>query len=180
MTWSINWDKVANYEFSRSHRAYLDGLGTDPGPGPDPNPDTAPPTAPSQLRVTAATPNSVTLAWNASTDNVGVTGYSVAYGVGSLNVSDTTATISGLSPNTTYTFTVTAKDAAGNVSAAASVQGKTAVQDTPGEAQPWQPWVSYSVNDQVTYNGSVYTCIQAHTSLPGWEPANVPALWQLK
>lgn len=180
MTWSINWDKVANYEFSRSHRAYLDGLGTDPGPGPNPNPDTTPPTAPSELRVTATTPNSITLVWNASTDNVGVAGYTVVYGTSSVNVNTTTATISGLSPNTTYTFTVIAKDAAGNASAAVSVQGKTTAQDNPGEAQPWQAWVSYSVNEQVTYNGSVYTCIQAHTSLPGWEPANVPALWQLK
>ena len=24
MTWSINWDKFTNFEFSNSHRAYLD------------------------------------------------------------------------------------------------------------------------------------------------------------
>lgn len=184
MTWSINWDKAANFEFSRSHRAYLDNLGTNPGPGPDPDPnptpDTTPPTAPTQLRVTAVTPNSITLEWAASTDNVGVVGYTISYGSSSVNATNTTATISGLSPNTTYIFTVTAKDAAGNVSSGAIVQGTTAPSDSPGEAQPWQPWVSYNVNDQVSYNGSIYICIQAHTSLPGWEPANVPALWKLK
>ncbi|HEU4426105.1 MAG TPA: carbohydrate-binding protein, partial [Pilimelia sp.] len=26
--------------------------------------------------------------------------------------------------------------------------------------------------------GASYRCIQAHTSLTGWEPPNVPALWQ--
>jgi chitinase len=29
----------------------------------------------------------------------------------------------------------------------------------------------------VTYEGVVYRCIQAHTTLPGWEPPVVPALW---
>ncbi len=42
---------------------------------------------------------------------------------------------------------------------------------------PWAPNVSYAVNDTVTYNGITYRCLQAHTSLSGWEPPNVPALW---
>ncbi|WP_370444699.1 carbohydrate-binding protein [Amycolatopsis sp. CA-128772] len=29
----------------------------------------------------------------------------------------------------------------------------------------------------MTYNGVTYTCRQAHTSLVGWEPPNVPARW---
>lgn len=41
----------------------------------------------------------------------------------------------------------------------------------------WAPNTAYAVNDTVTYSGSTYTCIQAHTSLVGWEPSNVPALW---
>ena len=39
--------------------------------------DTTPPTQPTNLRATAATTTSVTLAWNASTDNVGVAGYDI-------------------------------------------------------------------------------------------------------
>jgi len=31
--------------------------------------------------------------------------------------------------------------------------------------------------DMVTYNGRLYRCWQSHTSLAGWEPPNVPALW---
>lgn len=42
----------------------------------------------------------------------------------------------------------------------------------------WAPNTAYAANDTVTYNGSTYTCLQAHTSLVGWEPSNVPALWQ--
>jgi hypothetical protein len=40
--------------------------------------------------------------------------------------------------------------------------------------------VAYKVNDLVTYNGSTYKCLQAHTSQPGWFPSAVPALWQLQ
>ncbi|WP_281533103.1 carbohydrate-binding protein [Anaerocolumna aminovalerica] len=42
----------------------------------------------------------------------------------------------------------------------------------------WAPNTAYAVNDTVTYSGSTYTCRQAHTSLQGWEPSNVPALWE--
>ena len=49
---------------------------------------------------------------------------------------------------------------------------------TPTGIPAWQPWTHYNVSDEVTYNGVVYSCIQAHTSEPGWEPPNVPALWK--
>ncbi|WP_164689281.1 expansin EXLX1 family cellulose-binding protein [Herpetosiphon llansteffanensis] len=42
----------------------------------------------------------------------------------------------------------------------------------------WQAYTSYSVGSLVRHNGLNYRCIQAHTSLPGWEPQIVPALWQ--
>ena len=41
----------------------------------------------------------------------------------------------------------------------------------------WQSGVSYVVDDEVEYLGILYRCLQAHTSQPGWEPPNVPALW---
>jgi predicted chitinase len=44
---------------------------------------------------------------------------------------------------------------------------------------PWAPGVSYAVNDTVTYGGSTYRCLQAHSSITTWEPPNTPALWQL-
>ncbi len=43
----------------------------------------------------------------------------------------------------------------------------------------WAPNVAYAVNDTVTYNGCTYSVTQAHTSLTGWEPPNVPALFTL-
>ncbi|HEU4323616.1 MAG TPA: glycosyl hydrolase family 18 protein [Roseiflexaceae bacterium] len=44
-------------------------------------------------------------------------------------------------------------------------------------APAWQPNTAYAVNQLVSYNNVEYKCIQAHTSLVGWEPPNVPALW---
>ncbi|MFI1607725.1 cellulase family glycosylhydrolase, partial [Streptomyces griseofuscus] len=81
--------------------------------------DTTAPTAPTGLAVSGTTASSVSLKWSASTDNVGVTGYDVYRG--STKVGSTTSTSytdSGLSASTAYSYTVKAKDAAGNVSAA--------------------------------------------------------------
>ena len=49
------------------------------------------------------------------------------------------------------------------------------------ETRVWSAAVEYAVGDMVAYpdtNGTRYECIQAHTSLAGWEPPNVPALWK--
>src|SRR5947207_5702310 len=42
----------------------------------------------------------------------------------------------------------------------------------------WAPNTAYAVGALVSYGGHDYKCIQAHTSQVGWEPPNVPALWQ--
>ncbi|WP_405957350.1 carbohydrate binding domain-containing protein [Streptomyces phaeochromogenes] len=98
--------------------------------GPGGGSDTQAPTAPSTLRSTGKTSSSVSLAWNASSDNVGVTAYDIYSGANQvLSVSGTSATVSGLSPSTAYTFTVRARDAAGNRSAASN---SLAVTTDPG------------------------------------------------
>lgn len=48
-----------------------------------------------------------------------------------------------------------------------------------GGASEWQPGVTYAVGDAVTHQGSTYTCLQAHTSQAGWDPASVPSLWKI-
>lgn len=119
--------------------------------------------------------------WAASTDNVGVTGYRVYNGstlAGTVSGTTLTYTASGLAADTSYTFTVRAVDAAGNESAASNaVTAKTA---SSSSAAAWAPNVAYTPGTLVTYNGATYECRQAHTSLTGWEPPNVPALWLLK
>jgi chitinase len=46
-----------------------------------------------------------------------------------------------------------------------------------GSYPAWAPNVAYAVGAKVSYGGKNYQCRQAHTSLVGWEPPNVPALW---
>ncbi|MFJ8146386.1 cellulase family glycosylhydrolase [Streptomyces sp. NPDC096048] len=84
--------------------------------------DTQAPTAPGTPTATATTDTSVTLGWTAATDNVGVTGYDVVrVGDGAETeiaaALTNTATVTGLTADTTYTFAVYARDAAGNRSA---------------------------------------------------------------
>ncbi|NUS15134.1 MAG: xylosidase [Streptomyces sp.] len=83
--------------------------------------DTAPPTAPGSLQVTGHTDTTVSLAWTAATDNVGVTGYRVlrvSGGTGTQvgSTTGTAFTVTGLASATAYTFDVVAVDAAGGVS----------------------------------------------------------------
>jgi endoglucanase Acf2/chitodextrinase len=83
--------------------------------------DTQAPTAPSNLTSPSKTSSSVSLSWNASTDNVGVSGYRV-YRNGSNvgTVSTTTYNDTGLSAGTGYAYVVRAFDAAGNESGASN------------------------------------------------------------
>lgn len=150
------------------------------GGGPGTGTDTQAPAAPSGLVSTGATASSVGLSWNASSDNVAVTGYTVYYGSLSLDVTGTTATISGLTANTSYTFTVKARDAAGNLSAVSNSLTVSTTQGGSGGTTTWTAQTSYAAGDVVTYAGQTYICLQPHTSLTGWEPPNVPALWSLQ
>lgn len=85
--------------------------------------DEEPPTAPTNLSSSSVTTSSVYLSWSASTDNIGVEGYKVyTNGSGPVSVTGTNTTISGLTANTTYAFTVTAYDDEDNESAASATE----------------------------------------------------------
>jgi chitinase len=110
--------------------------------------DTQAPSVPGGLTVTGHTSSSVSLSWAASTDNVGVTGYDVYRGSSlATTVTGTSATVGGLSASTAYTFTVRAKDAAGNVSAAsASVSATTdAGSGNPGGSGRFSPYIDITM-----------------------------------
>ena len=81
-------------------------------------PDTQAPTVPSNLIAAAVSTSQINLAWTASTDNIGVTGYKI-YRNGTQIGTSTAVSYSdtGLPSSTSYTYTVSAFDAAGNVSA---------------------------------------------------------------
>ncbi|WP_306818504.1 fibronectin type III domain-containing protein [Archangium lipolyticum] len=104
--------------------------------------DTVPPSQVSGLRSTGSTSSQVSLAWNAATDNVGVTGYIVFRN--STQVGTTTATAftdTGLAASTQYSYTVKARDAAGNQSV-----GSTALSVTTAPADGGNPDTSWHPN----------------------------------
>jgi N-acetylglucosamine-6-sulfatase len=111
---------------------------------PEP-PDVSPPTVPTDLTPTAVGSNQVDLSWTASTDNVGVTGYTI-YRDGSVldTVDGATTTYSDLTvlPSTTYTYTVDAFDAAANHSA----QSDPVTVTTPEPESPrgWNSSYAYA------------------------------------
>ncbi|MGW2227586.1 M20/M25/M40 family metallo-hydrolase [Streptomyces formicae] len=84
-----------------------------------------------------------------------------------------TATVSVAAGTTagTYTLTFTGSGQATHTT--------TYTLTVPGGGETtWQLGATYKAGDVVTYNGVRYRCIQGHTAYPGWEPPNVPALWQ--
>ncbi|WP_299105855.1 GEVED domain-containing protein [uncultured Tenacibaculum sp.] len=88
--------------------------------------DTQAPTAPGSLATANVAQTTLTLNWNASSDNVGVTGYDVYQGSSKIgSTTNTTVNVTGLTAATAYTFSVRAKDAAGNESSASSVNVTT-------------------------------------------------------
>ena len=128
------------------------------------------------------TTNSVSLMWGAATDNVGVTSYRVYRdGAEIARTTGLTYEASALKPNTAYTFTVRAVDAAGNISPSSNalrITTKAAPTPTPTPtATTWDSRAAYKVGDVVTHEGATYRCIQSYQ---GWGDPNwilAPSLW---
>jgi chitodextrinase len=99
--------------------------------------DSTPPTAPANLTGVAVSPGQVDLSWGASTDNVGVTGYKV-YRDGAFLASATGTTYSdtAVQAGATYTYTVYAYDAAGNISPPSNTAAVTTTADTQPPSTP--------------------------------------------
>ncbi|MFD9402209.1 chitinase [Streptomyces sp. NPDC060011] len=106
----------------------LSVLGPDGGGGGDPAPTV--PAAPGGLGVSSTTSSSVSLAWSTVS---GATGYNVYQGGSKVqSVTGTSATVSGLAASTSYSFQVTATNAAGESVKSATVTGKTAATSGGG------------------------------------------------
>ncbi|MDT9686682.1 cellulase family glycosylhydrolase [Streptomyces sp. TRM76323] len=141
------------------------------GAAPD---DTQAPTAPGTPAASAVTATSATLTWAAATDNVGVTGYDVVRVTGGtetvLAASTTpTATLTGLTAGTTYTFAVYARDAAGNRSPRSATVTVTTEKDggTPGTSCS----VGYRVVNEWPggFQGEITIRNTGTTALSGWK-----------
>lgn len=119
--------------------------------------DTQDPTPPTNLVATGSGPYTMALSWTAATDDHSVAGYRVSRN-GTL-VGTTAATSwndSGLTPNTTYNYSVVAYDSANNESVAATAQGTTSAADTQPPTAPTNlsATVSKGGSTALTWNAS--------------------------
>ncbi|MGC5235845.1 cellulase family glycosylhydrolase [Streptomyces albogriseolus] len=136
-----------------------------------PGEDTTAPTAPGAPAASAVTSSSVTLTWGAATDTVGVTGYDVVRVAGGQETvvassSGTTATVAGLAADTSYTFAVYARDAAGNRSA----RSATATVTTASGPAAGSCAVTYRVTGEWPggFQGEVVVRNTGSTAVDGW------------
>jgi chitodextrinase len=103
--------------------------------------DATPPTAPANLNATATVPGRIDLSWQASSDNVGVTGYDIYRG-GALIASvgpSTSYSDTSVIGAVTYSYVVRAVDGAGNVSAPSNTATATAAVSTIDTQRPTAP-----------------------------------------
>jgi chitodextrinase len=115
-------------------------------------PDRKPPSRPSGLTVTGTTRTSISIAWTASTDNVGVTGYDLFLdGAAAGGSATTTATFDGLQCGTRHVLGVAAHDAAGNHSRTAGITASAAAcPDTTPPAKPSGLTVTATAQTSIT------------------------------
>lgn len=114
--------------------------------------DTVAPTAPT-LAASGTTQTTTNLSWSGATDNVAVTGYDVYRGTTLLgSTTSTTYAVTGLTASTPYTFTVRAKDAAGNNSVDSNTVNITTLAPAADTTAPTAPTLTASGTTQTTTN----------------------------
>ena len=125
----------------------------------DSSTDTTPPSVPGGLTATPVTSTQINLAWSASTDNLGVTGYQVERCPGAsctnfnllATVTGTSRNDTSLTPSTVYRYRVRATDAAGNLSGYSGIASATTLADTqPPSASMTAPAQGSTVSSTVT------------------------------
>ena len=102
------------------------------------NTDTEAPSAPTSVSLNNITVNSINVSWTGSNDNIGVTGYNIYLDdilIAQTSSSITNTTITNLSTNTNYNFTIVAKDLINNSSTPTTISGAT-LEDTEAPSIP--------------------------------------------
>jgi chitodextrinase len=145
-------------------------------------PDTTPPSAPSGLAASAVSQTGLTLSWNASTDNVGVTGYDVfRNGTKMVTVTTSSSAQSGLTCGTSYTFGVRALDAAGNASPQTQLTVASSACPAPTPPAPAPAPSNRYTNIDFTgskYSGqgldAIFEAYQSDSRLSSWGGTDPP------
>ncbi|MCG8731893.1 M4 family metallopeptidase [Tenacibaculum finnmarkense] len=123
-----------------------------------PKSDTTAPTAPSNLSASNITQTSLILNWTAATDNVAVTGYNVYQGATKVaSTNTTTATITGLTSETNYAFSVKATDEEANISVSSATLNVTTLAIPVSYCESKGTKVSYEWIDYVAFGGMTNT-----------------------
>ena len=101
--------------------------------------DTEAPSTPTNITFSAIALTSLNISWDAASDNKAVTGYNVYVNdvlTAQTNSNITNTTIANLTTNTTYKFTVIAKDFINNFSTASIAKNETTLKDTTPPSTP--------------------------------------------
>jgi chitodextrinase len=118
--------------------------------------DTSAPTVPTNLVATVISSSQINLSWATSTDNVGVAGYKIFRGGTQIATTQSTSYANtGLTANTTYSYTVSAYDAAGNNSAQTASKSAT----TQATADTTPPLISSVMAGSLTANSTVISWV---------------------
>jgi endonuclease I/chitodextrinase len=120
--------------------------------------DVEAPTTPSNVTLSNINLNAIDISWTASTDNIGVTGYNIYVdGVLEAQTTNTSVTISDLNTNTTYSFTVLAKDLINNMSPLSAAVNGTTDGDTQAPTIPGNVLVSNETDSSFKVSWSAST-----------------------
>ncbi|SEB50435.1 Por secretion system C-terminal sorting domain-containing protein [Tenacibaculum sp. MAR_2009_124] len=138
------WNSLPKNTFSNLGNHSIDGGSS----------DVQAPSTPSNLTSSNITQNSVTISWSSASDNIGVVGYDVyRNGAKITTISGTTFTVSGLSPSTTYSFYVKAKDAANNISGNSNTESIKTLSNAITYCNSKGNNSSYEYIDYVSFGG---------------------------
>jgi hypothetical protein len=148
--------------------------------------DTTPPSQPQNLTAAAVSRTQVQLSWDASTDNVGVTAYDI-YRDGSLLASPAPPAgylDQAAQPGTTYSYSVVARDAAGNASQPSNTASVTTPTDTTmfsdgfesGDMSAWTTSTGITVQNQLVSDGS-YAAEAVASGAPAYAYAQLGQTW---
>lgn len=136
-------------------------------------------TPPRNLRATAVTAGSVSLAWDPSIGSE-ISTYHVYRDGDEAGTTDSPATTytdaADVQPDTAYEYFVAAQDATGQFSQISDVL-EVVTEEEGGSAAEWAAHVHYDKGDNVSYQQAAYECTHAHASEESWTPDRATGLW---